>query len=610
MTTINSKSLKNNIGQNTNFVYKQNTLPTASSDINIYNVQQNQLELNNYIYDGVTIMHINSTNNQNSNFTMGQYFDQLQNISSFNSNNSFLKNLNIFQLNNIQLLNITNKDKQINNNECLFMSLTSEPYTNLSSYYNPSPNYSTTSHSSTFTFQSQYYFQATEQVILVKLIFTINNTHSLNTQNTNNIFPSISVNVINQVFTKDNIIKNEMGKIYQNTSILRYSDNPNNFDSTKPSYFLYNNVPLIIAPNFEKEFITLPILYVPPILNNGVYYGQYLPPSGYYFNNGIMNFNSSELIRTQTQTNNGHFVVGIAYQMENEYVSSLMKGINAEITVKTIWNSPLSLYNNYNSYSTLDLETVNVILLSANNINGGQSLVVNSGTPISSITKFGITSLSNFMSIMNLFIKEDDGTIPLLDYFTNQNRINIFKTKGYNLEVVVFETIYDTNIIYNPTNYTLHNTSYILLHSNNTENIIINPYNQKVIYKNVKKPYFGFENSVLVSIGNLNYSNVELKMITTNNKISFGNALFIGEISINGKNYYTLITLPESGFTPNYNVNSQKLTVFATDNSIFYKSTSASSSTQFTPNSIKINLNNVINPISNIVLTVSNEQVL
>ena len=628
MSVSGLKSLKSNIGVNTlSTQNKVNTLTTLTSDINIYNIQQNQLDINNYMYDGTTIMHINSTSNSNLNYSNGQYFDPSSQSTNYNyaygnPNNlsnqskaysSLLTNTNAQNLNqsgSLYSLDITNGIQSTPTTNPLFFSLTSEPYTNTSSSFNTIPNYSTTSPSSSFIYQSQYSFSSTDQLLIVKLIFTINNTKTLNTGDTSSGMPSINVNVLNQVFTKENIQKNEVGKVYSNTSILRFTDNPQNFNSTETTQFLYNNIPLVFAPNFEKEFITIPILYIPPIINSGNYYGQYLPSTGYSFENGIMSFDTNSLIETTEQTNFGHFVCGVAYQNDSSYSSYLIGGITAEITVKNIWNSPLTIYKNYLNYSVIDMELINVILLVGNNINGGQYLVINSGTPISTITKYGITPLSNFMNIMNSFMNEDNSNTPLIDYFMSLYQIKKLNNIGYNVNIVVFDSIYDTNVIYNPSNYLLSGSSYIFLHVSNSANMSFNPYNQNIINKNIKKSYFGLENTVLCSLGNLNYTTIELNMTTTSNNNSFGNALYLGIVTISNKNYYALITLPESGFTPNYSIASSSITVYATENALSYIMNSTNSATQFTPNSIEISNTTNKYKLSNVVLTVSNEAIL
>ena len=250
MSVLGIKSLKSNIGVNTlSTQNKVNTLTTSTSDINIYNIQQNQLDINNYMYDGTTIMHINSTSNSNLNYSNGQYFDPSSQSTNYNyaygnPNNlsnqskaysSLLTNTNAQNLNqsgSLYSLDITNGIQSTPTTNPLFFSLTSEPYTNTSSSFNTIPNYSTTSPSSSFIYQSQYSFTSTDQLLIVKLIFTINNTKTLNTGDTSSGSPSINVNVLNQVFTKENIQKNEVGKVYSNTSILRFTDNPQNFNST------------------------------------------------------------------------------------------------------------------------------------------------------------------------------------------------------------------------------------------------------------------------------------------------------------------------------------------------------------------------------------------
>lgn len=626
MSITNIKALKSNMGISTTY-FKPNTVTTAAADMNIYNVQQNQLDLTGYMYDGLTIMHINSTSNSTSNYSTGKYFDPTQPSATWNyqyGNNKNLSNAQVsynslLSTSNAQNLNqtgsaysidITNGTQATPSTNPQFFSLTSEPYTNNSSTWNTAPGYSTTSTSSSFIFQSQYSFTTTDQVLIVKLMFTINNTPSLNVQSSSTSFPTINLTVVNQVYTKENISKNEVGKIYQNTAILRFSDTIPNFDPTVTTQFLYNNIPLIFAAGFDKEFITLPILYVPPVLNSGNYYGQYLANGGYKLTDGMMEFDTSFLVQTTTLTNFGHFVIGNAFQNEIGYSSYLVGGINAEITIKNIWNSPLSIYNNYNTYSVMDMDLINIILLVGNNTNGGQFLVVNSGTPISSVNKFGITSLSNFMNIMNAFIKEDNGTVPLLDYFMSPYQIKNLTIKGYNVNLVVFESLYDTNVIYNPTNYVLTNSYYILLHGSNSGNVLFNPYNQKIVNKNLKKVYYGLDNSVLASFGNVNYTNIELDNVTTSNNTSFGNCLFLGQIVISGKMYYSLLTLPESGFTPNLSISPSSLIIYATPNALSYVATSTNTSTQFVPDAIKTTIGSNIYSLSDIVLTVSNEQVL
>ena len=627
MTTTNIRNLNKNLGITSTY-QKPNTLTTSTSDMNIYNVQQNQLDITGYMYDGLTVMHINSTSNSNTNYTTGKYFDPSQSASNqnfrFNGNQniansnvaytSLLSNTYAQNLNNtgsLYSLDITNGTQATPASNPLFFSLTADPYTNSSNTnYNTVPGYSTTSASSSFTFQSQYSFTTTEQVLVVKLLFVINATQSLNVQNTTTAFPTINVTVINQVYTKDNIAKNEPGKIYQNSAILRYTDSVSSFDPKKTTQFLFNNIPLVFAPGFEKEFVTCSVLYIPPVLDSGIYYGQYLPSTGDYFENGMMNFDTDSFVQTTQPTNFGYFVVGVAYQNESAYTSYLIGGINAEVTIKNFWNSPLSIYNNYNTYSVLDMELINVILLSGNNVNGGQFLVVNSGTPISCVNKFALTNLQNFMTIMNAFLEVDNGTVPLLDYFTSAYQIKRLNEKGYPANLVVFESLYDTNVIYNPTNYTLDTSTYVLLHAANTGNVLFNSNDQKIINKNIKKSYYGFDNSVLSSFGNVNYANIELKNITTVNNTTFGNCLYLGQINVSGKLYYSLLMLPESGFIPDYTVSPCCLTIYATNNTNSYVANSTNTSTQFVPGAITVSSGTNSYSLSNIQLTVSNDRVI
>src|SRR3990167_6120576 len=131
-----------------------------------------------------------------------------------------------------------------------------------------------------------------------------------------------------------------------------------------------------------------------------------------------------QVATTTGTTQYGHFVVSVAYSYNaSQYIPGTV--FSAQVLIKNIWRSPLSIYSSYSAYSVNDLVNKQVVLLFGRTSNGGSFLVTNTGTPLVQITNYGITSLGNFMSIMKILLASYNDTYSLADYFINTNLISI-----------------------------------------------------------------------------------------------------------------------------------------------------------------------------------------
>ena len=625
---------------------------TITSDFDIFPVDCT-INPSNYMYDGITVLNINSSLSPNSNLIKGQYFNPvtgspLGSVSDWNfdlCNTSFLNgtfatssllnetttiynNLlpygNTTGLYNIDITNGGIATTQSNSAATMFFSLTSQPYATYQGVFingtptatNVIPGYSG-NNSDNFIFTSDYYIQQKNEIIQVQLVFTVSNTDSLNVNNTTSLIynsaPTISVIVTNKIISKEvlgGITSNNQAKskIYTSGPIpLRYNSSGVAFNPAQACSTTVNNVPLIIAPGYISTYVTMPIAYIPPIIQTqaGVvlnYIGQYLNAAvpntttptyadcGYVIENNFPYFPSAGLTSLNTTslptapTLFGHFVVGIAYSSDFSYYNP-GGFIYSEVLIKNIWRSPISIYNSYSGYSITDMATKLVVVLFGKSINGGTFLVLNSGTPINLINSYGVTSLSNFMSIMRAVISFYNESTPIIDYFINGNVISQVNTLGtYSIQVLTVQPIID-GAIANPSTFVCaSNAYYMLLNSKNSTNLSIDPANQNVFGDEINVNYFGINNGIISSVGNCLYYNSELSMFSTVSGQLFGNCLYLGQNSINNQTFYTLLILPEALFvgTPNSN-NINQIYIYNVPFSIFFISSNANISTEFTP---------------------------
>ena len=616
-------------GNNTTAVPKNSTT-TIQADCNIYAVPQNQISnLSNYMYDEQTIMYINSGS---QNYSTGVYYDPSQvnnswNYSLGNTNNlmsgqvslmdTYSNNLSGFQ--NLQTfgskpdgtysIDVTNGQQSTTNTNPLFYAIGAS-YTSTSVQYNTIPNYNQ-SNSSNYLMNAQYMFITQQDILIISITSTINGTESLYVENSGK--PLISIKVTNKVYSKESLQNGgtSTSKIYEHNMTLKYS-NSSTFDNTISCNNMNQAVPLIFAPGFISTYCYISVLYVPPVISGSDYYGQYLPSNGFVFENGYNSYDTSTFVTTTQKTGYGHFVLGFSYQYGDIYSTYLSSGIQQEVVTTNIWRSPISLYNSYKNYSVLDSNGLNVTLLFGKTYNGALFLVTNTGTPISSVTAFGYTSLSNFISIMQAFCREYNNTSSLVDYFSDPFTIAQLKMKGYDVSIVILQSVIDAvSKIKNPSSVdTLPNMNYLFLHQSNSVNVSIDPSLQNVINQNTGQTYFGITNSSLYGLGNNLYTSSKLDILSTYNDTLFGNTIYLGLQDIGGVLYYVNMILPEAGFRPNYNAdNANIFNAYATPNTAYY-AMNAAGYTRFVPGSIQTNvLNQPKYDISKLVMTVSNNPI-
>lgn len=611
---------------------------TINTDFDIFNVG-NTINSSNFVYDGQTTLLINSSLNQSSNLVQLTYFNPVTGLTGNNAsgfsdwsfdlvasnylNGVFTSSYNISQQttlysnleNNGELyLNTYNLD--ISNNgetnlqNTMFFSLTQKPYSSYQgfSYNDPSsqgaptwsnvnPYYSTTD-SSNYLFQSCYYKGTQNEIICVDLSFSIQNTETMNIESTSGT-PTLSVSIKNTVFTKEMLASIGSGtsfkpKVYTAGPIpLNFTANGQTFNSRVASSFMYNSIPLIIADGYDKVYVTLPVIHVPPTTEKK---GQYLVANdlviepldiGYYIdpvnNNPTANLNTG--ITTVAGTSEviyGHFVIGVSFsQNTNVWVPGTR--FYSQILIKNIWRSPIAIYNSYEAFSLNDMATKLVVLLFGKNSNGGTFLVTNTGTPLNTINNYSVTSLGNFMTIMKGIIQLYNNSYSLVDYFINPSAIEYLNDRGYNAKVCILQPLLDGGISNPPTLEVNPNMQYLLLNANNSSNLSMDPISQLVFNQGIN--YFNLNNSVLSATGLLNYKDNELEITTTDSNNLFGNSMYLGLQKINSQNFYVLIILPEALFNVRVTENDNLISLYSTPSSLFYLNVNANSSSQFSPSS-------------------------
>ena len=561
---------------------------------------------------------------------------------SFNNLQSTSSASNYLGMYNLDITdgNQQNTSSSSGNENTLFFSLTSQPYLSYKGqmYNGPNsigpptvancnPNYTNTN-SDNFLFRSNYYKAGMNEILIVELVFTISNTNSTCVCNSNSSSPNISLMVYNKVISKELLgslassssDRNIKPKVYSAGPIpLQYTQTQTStFDPTVASSYLFNNIPIILADGYQKLYATMPMVYVPPATTTNSC--QYLPLGtvtnpGYYIDSGtyLPVVNTSNITTTTSGTTQfGHFVACIAYSYN---ISQFTPGTNiyGEILIKNIWRSPVSIYNSYHAYSVNDMATKQVVVLFGKSFNGGTFLVTNTGTPLSVINNYAVTSLRNFMTIMRATINLYDSSNSLVDYFINANLITQLNKLGYNIQILTLQPLLDGSI-YNPLTITNNpNMWYMFLNSKNSTNMSIDSTNQQVFSQNIGSPYIGLPNSTLVSTGVVKYFNSELTMLTSSGGYMFGNSLYLGLNTINSQNFYMLLILPEALFNGNpLTTTNNMLSIYSTKNTLFYINITANSSAQFSPQSATVStgststiLNSVYN-LSKLNMSVSN----
>ena len=686
-------------GNNSSKSTSTTTTTTSSSqsvaDINISPVG-NSIDPSLYVYDGQTILLINSTVNQNNNSVQLQYFDPVtgypnvstgpynypttwgtsNNFSNWNFDLQPQSNLNgcvigsnllgdqTYLYDNLQApvstpnylglysIDIANANQLTPTSgnsagisgSTMFFSLTSQPYISYqgTSYSSPgvqgvptssniNPNYSTLG-TDTFLFTSQYWMQTSNEIILVHMVFNIANTSSTyynyntTTLVSNSPAPIITVTVYNKIITREMLASVGTGhpcpkpKIYSTGVIsIQYLQSGETFNSGKASQFLFNNVPVIIADGYKKSFATMGVVYIPPssstdYINNCQFLaassltttsgGNTATADGYTINNylptvDITNINPYPFstatnttngvgILTNSQTMYGHFVVTVSYSYNSSQYNPGTAFIG-EVLIRNIWRSPIAIYNAYSAFSVNDLINKQVVLLFGKSANGGTFLVTNTGTPLSQITNYGVTSLGNFMSIIKIVLINYNNSYSLSDYFTNTTLINnLNSSNSLNIQPTLLQPILEGTISNPPTVLSCPNMWYLFLSSKNSQNLSIDPTNQEVFNSN-SSLYMGLNNSTISDVGLCKYFNNELIMLGTSDTLTkttyyFGNTLYLGLNVINSQSYYMLIILPEALFngTP-LNSTNNAMSIYASVGTIFYFNYNSSSSSAFVP---------------------------
>lgn len=602
------------------------TSKTTITDWDIFPVG-NSINPSNFMYDGQTILLINSSGNNSSTTVKGTYFDQTQdNFTDYNFDSTnyangnacyqelISENTNLYTnlmpfgpSNSLATYVIDVTDTVYTTIETplapLFFSLTNQPYLSTDTGPTPpyppttqtSPTYTPGSNSDNFLFTSNYYFQQANNILIVQMIFTINNTSSLKySTNPYTSIPSVTVTIYNKVIPRNFFSQNISGakaKTYGPvTRVLNYTLSSNNlFNSSREHHNLYNqNIQLVFAPGFTPVYCNMPLFYVPPTDT----YGQYLNNEyGLMISGGVITSNASVpstgtnpgITETTTIASSGHFVVGISYPTDTAYYVP-NTSFYTTVLIRNIWRSPISIYNAYKAFSVNDMAIKQVVLLFGKTSNGATFLVTNSGTPINMIDSYAVTSLSNFITLMRGAVKLYNDNYSLSDYFTNPNIISlvnsVFNTSA---QVLIIQALTSGSVANSPELTTCPNMSYLLLNATNSANLSVDTTNQNIFGQNITS-YFGLTNSVLAATGTCKYGNNTLSFLSTENNVLFANSIFIGMNVINGHTYYTLITLPESLFVAAPPTNSSNIiSVYSTPDSLFYTNTSTNSSVQLVP---------------------------
>jgi hypothetical protein len=192
------------------------------------------------------------------------------------------------------------------------------------------------------------------------------------------------------------------------------------------------------------------------------------------------------------------------------------------------------------------------------------------------------------MSIMRAIINTYDGSVSIVDYFTNSNVIQSINTgTNYSIQPLIMQPLLDGSVVNPPTALSCPGMNYFLLHGKNSASLSIDPTEQNVFSQDVSLTnnnisYMGQPGSMLCSIGNLKYGTSEIKTLTAKNLSVFGNAIFLGTKSINNQPYYCVLLLPETLLNINQPLPVPSLSIFSTLTSVFYIMSNTTSGTQFT----------------------------
>ncbi len=586
-----------------------NSNTTNNSDFYLFPVG-NSINSSDCVYNGETYLYVNSTTNSNLNTVKAVYFNPLD-TNNFNfeiqgetfldsSGTSSLVTDEISSYNGVTvgntkplgqaILDITNT----NGTETEFFSLTKQPYicadgsfVTVPTYNNVNPNYSNYG-SDVFSYTSHYIVKAKNEILIVKLLFTVTGTQFLNVANTSTTTPTVQVNVTNTIITKDKTAYNCSGKKVYNfgTQTLKYIDSGATFSPSTASYSTNNTIPIVLAPGYDKVYATIPLIYIPPTSDGS---GQYLDTDGYTIvtNNLIINTANVTTVPNSQTISYGYFVVGVAYSNGTTgYLPST--NIYAEVLIKNIWRSPIAIYNTYSQFSVNDIYNKIVVLLWGTSPTGGTFLVTNTGTPISLIKSYSVTTVGNFMATMRAIITLYDGSYPISDFFTDSNLINTINNdtaSSFNIEPLIKYSITDGKIANPATVANNPNMSYMLVNTKNYVGMTVDPTHQNVFGQ--MNSYFNLTYALLCGTGIVKYNSSNLSYLTTKKSdYIFGNSVSIGQIVKGTTTYNALIILPEAQFNINpTSTVANYLTVYSTIYSLFYVSTATLNTTVSTSTS-------------------------
>lgn len=612
---------------------------TITTDFDIFGVGEG-INTSNYVYDGQTILLVNSTSSQSSSTVQGVYFDPVNNSSSawylgaqtnlpcsvasqalLNTNYNVMENIvpagSSVPTYTIDLLNTTSTTTSSGSSGATTTmallgnsngySTTNGVFNSGAAPTNTEPNYPTNSNCASYMFTGNYFFPQSSDIVIVYMIYTINGTDLLAaTSGTTPGTPSLSVMVYNRVISKEALSRGEStGKLYTSGPItLSYIQAGATFDNSSASGSTTNyNVPVIIADNCQKIYATVSVAYVP--------YGVSGTGSGFYLNNGTASTDpgltiSSNAISLNTDdgilnvpsdvSTSGHFVVGLTYANGTNIVPGM--NVYCDLLIKNIWRSPVSIYNTYSSYSVSDMATKQVVILFGKSSTGATFLVTNSGTPINIITSYAVTSLNNFIGLMNSVITSYQPTSSLVSYFTDPSTVEASDVTNGSYNVAVKPQPLLSGSIVNPESVTNSpNMWYMLLQTSNSANMSVDPTSQNLFNNDIGN-YFDLQNSSLCGTGVMNYSTSKLTMLTANSNYLFANSIYSGQTTINSQTFYSIVVLPEAQFNGAPTTNAENISVYSVNNSPFYTSSSSSSksSTRFDTSS----------STSKVVMTVSN----
>jgi hypothetical protein len=653
MSIQSSSSTSNSSSNSSSNTSTSSSNTQITTDFDIFGVGDS-INTSNYVYDGQTVLLVNSSASQNSSTVKGTYFDPT--VSNTTSTGFTLTGLSQFtsQYATQAMLHTDYSSMQnlIPNGDNIppytidLLNGSSSALTNIAAQkingttYNNTNTYTTTmallggnaysttggvfgsgtdptdtepvyaqGGSSSFLFTGNYYYPQTSDIIIIYMVYTINGTDSMYVNYTGDHQPIVTVNIYNRVISKESMSKgNSTGKVYTAGPINLTYNSSGSYSPTTTTYGTNYNIPMIIADNCTKIYSTLTLVYIQSNDSTATETGYFLQSGGAststdsdslvsgFFLGSTSTSSGSNCVVINTvdgtgigstasgspASTYGHFVVCLSY---SSGVSTNYAGTTSycDLLLKNIWRSPVSVYNTYSSYSVSDMATKQVVVLFGKSSSGATFLVTNSGTPISNITNYAVTPLSNFVGLMNSVITYYGSTSSLVSFFTDPVIVASNNFVGEtNNSALILQPLLSGSVI-NPDSVTNSpNMYYMLLQTNNSANMSVDPTSQELFNNDVGN-YFDLQNSSLCATGKINYSNSLLSILTAGGSYLFGNSIYSGETTINDQDFYNIMILPEAQFNGVPSSNEGNLSVYAVSNSPFYTSSSSTSnsSTRF-----------------------------